>query len=392
MNKEKLKKFVNIKIVLNGLPIAYPISGVGRYTLELGRELEHLLGEGMVFWFGKESFGNGSNDPILEELLGKKRIQSYFRSLLRKIPGVRTWGHLRRSRQFRSFVKNIKPSLYHETNYALFDFEEGPTILTLYDLSFVRHPEWHPKDRVKYFERYCINQLSKIDAIITISDFSKQEIIHLLGIPAEKIFVTPLGVRQDFSPLARRMEELPQDYILFLGNIEPRKNLITLLEAYHALPKKMKESHPLVIAGASGWDTHDLKKAFYLFKMDESIILPGYIPQKYLPNLYKGASVFVYPSFYEGFGLPVIEAMACGVPVIASNTSSFPEIVGDAGILVNPYDSNELKEAIKHVLEDSQMSRNLSERGVNRAKLYTWGKCAKETVSVYETILGVKRG
>jgi alpha-1,3-rhamnosyl/mannosyltransferase len=380
-----------MKIVLNGLPVIYPISGVGRYTLELGRALEHLLGEGNIFWFGKELSGNGLNGPVSEDFIPRHRIQYSLKNILRKIPGTRTWMHLWRDRQFKSYVKEIKPSLYHETNYTPYSFEDGPTLITLYDLSFVKHPEWHPSERVKYFERYCIKQLPKVDAIITISEFSKKEIIDLLGIPSEKIFMTPLGVRQDCTPLVKQMEKLPQEYILFLGNLEPRKNLATLLEAYRSLPKKLKDRHPLVIAGASGWETHELKKALHLFKMEESPILPGYIPQKFLPNLYRGASVFVYPSFYEGFGLPVIEAMACGIPVIASKTSSFPEIVDGAGILINPYDPNELKEAIMQALEDSQIRRELSEKGLKRAKLFSWKKCASETLTIYEKILGVRK-
>jgi alpha-1,3-rhamnosyl/mannosyltransferase len=376
-----------MKIVLNGLPAVQPISGVGRYTLELGKTLENLLGRGKIFWFGKDWHNNGLNDSDAEEFISNDRIQNALRSLFRRIPGVRTSVRLWREHQFNSFVKSVRPSLYHETNYTPFSFEEGPTVITLYDLSFVRHPEWHPRDRVKYFERYCLKKLSKVDAIITISEFSKKEIINLLGIPSEKIYVTTLGVRQDCNPNVGGMERLPKEYILFLGNLEPRKNLIILLEAYRSLPKRLKERHPLVIAGASGWNTHELKNALHLSKRDETPILPGYIPQKYLPKLYGGASLFVYPSLYEGFGLPVIEAMACGVPVIASKTSSLPEVVGDAGVLFDPHDSNELEEAMMQVLDDGQLRIELSEKSLKRAKLFSWEKCAHETLAIYEKLL-----
>ncbi len=379
----------NMKVVLNGLHITYPISGVGRYTIELGRALESLLGDGKIFWFGKEYLGKALHHSAFEDGMPKHRILYILKRLLRKTPGKRTGIHLWRNYQFRSYVKNIKPSLYHETNYALFDFEEGPTLLTLYDLSFVRHPEWHPKDRVRYFEQYCLKQLSRVDAILTISEYSKKEIIELLRIDPQKIFITYPGVGPNFNPVGERMKDLPYPYILFVGSLEPRKNLDTLLQAYRSLPENIKKDFPLIITGAWGWSNRKKKVTQFCLK-DGSSLFTDYVPQAYLPNLYRGAKLFVYPSLYEGFGLPVLEAMASGVPVISSNISALPEVVGDAGILVNPYLVEELTEAIYSVLINESLQREMKRKGLERAKIFSWERCAKETIKVYEKVLDQK--
>jgi alpha-1,3-rhamnosyl/mannosyltransferase len=255
----------------------------------------------------------------------------------------------------------------------------------------VRHPEWHPIDRVKYLEKYLLKQLSKVDVIITISEFSKKEIVSLTEVNPDKVFVTPLGVDPSFSPGGDRIKGLPDQYILYVGNLEPRKNLPTLLTAFQSLPRHLKERHSLVIAGAKGWLSNGLRKVLHSFENDNNSILTGYVPQSHLPDLYRGASLFVYPSFYEGFGLPVIEAMACGVPVVASNTTSLPEVVGDGGILVNPYHPDELKEAMLKLLEDPGSRKEMAEKGLERAKLFSWEKCAHGTFAVYQKVLDAGR-
>jgi alpha-1,3-rhamnosyl/mannosyltransferase len=379
-----------MKILLNGLPVVYPISGVGQYTLQLGKALEALLGKEKVFWFGRDLSGDVYDSFSPEGFNSTKRIQHYLRKAVRKIPGLRAAVRIWRNYQFRSCVCRITPSLYHETNYTPFSFEGGPTVVTLFDLSFVRHPEWHPADRVRHFERYCLKQLSRVEAIITISEFSKKEIVSLLGTSPAKIHVTYLGVDKRFVPGGKGMEGLPKEYVLFLGNLEPRKNLVTLLQAYQSLPGNLRKRYPLVIAGASGWHTQELKKALHLIQDQEKPILMGYVPQKLLPDLYGGASLFVYPSLYEGFGLPALEAMACGVPVVASNTTSLPEVVGEAGIPTNPYDPDELRDAMGKLLENPDIRKEMSEKGLDRAKKFSWNRCALETVSVYEKVLGTK--
>lgn len=376
-----------MKILLNGLSVVYPISGIGQYTLQLGKALEALLGNGKVFWFGNNMSGYGLDISTHEGPNFTNRFQHHIKKDLREVPGLKILIHQWRNSQFRSYAQRVTPSLYHETNYTPFCFDWGPTIITICDLSFVRHPEWHPKDRVKHFEKFCLKKISQVEAIITISEFSRKEILNLLNIDPTQIHVTPLGVDQSFHPGKDRLEGLPNQYILFLGNLEFRKNLPRLITAYQSLPQPLRKRYSLVIAGVSGSHTHELKKALRLFQKGERPILTGYVSQGLLPDLYKGASLFVYPSLYEGFGLPVLEAMASGVPVITSDSTSLPEVVGDAGVLVNPNDVNHLKEAMMELLEDEKKRKEMIDKGIARAKLFSWDKCARQTLSVYEKVL-----
>ncbi|MFX0197455.1 MAG: glycosyltransferase family 4 protein [Candidatus Hodarchaeota archaeon] len=377
-----------MRVLLNGLSVVFPISGVGLYTLRLGKALGTLLGSGKIFWFGKSvpdcTHGFCDNKgPVSINHVGQN-----LKKDLRKIPGLKTLIHTWRNNQFRSYSRRVKPSLYHETNYAPFNFEYGPTVVTVCDLSFIRHPEWHPIDRVKYFENHCVKQISQVEAIITISEFSKGEILTLLNVDPAKISVTPLGVDRNFRPGKKRMQGVPDKYILYLGNLEPRKNLPALLTAYRCLPKKIRNIYPLVVSGARGWNTKKFDRTLRLFQKGEKLILTGYVPQGQLPELYRGASLFVYPSLYEGFGLPVLEAMACGVPVVASNRTSIPEVVGDAGVLIDPHDTSELRDAMLQLLDDEKLRGEMSEKGLERAKLFSWDKCAQETLAIYEKVLG----
>jgi len=376
-----------MKILINGLPMAYPISGVGQYTLQLGRALAGLLGPEKVFCFGRNiatpapgvSFSNGFEFS--------NWIPPNLTNILRKTPGLKPLVRLWRNQQFKSFVREIKPCLYHETNYAPFSFDAGPMLMTVYDLSFLRHPEWHPPDRVKYLQKYFLKQIDQAEAIITISEFSKKEIVELLNVDPDRIYVTLLGVGQNFTPAKGKLQTLPNEYVLFLGNLEPRKNLPTLINAYRSLPARLRDRYPLVIAGAKAWQTNEIDRAFRSLRKDEKIILTGYVHQAQIPDLYRGASLFIYPSLYEGFGLPVIEAMACGVPVLTSNTTSLPQVVAEAGVQVNPTDETALRQAMAELLEDGDLRCKLSEKGLQRVKQFSWEKCARETLRIYENIL-----
>ncbi len=345
------------------MSIVYPISGVGQYTLQLAKGLEDLLGPGNIFWFGKKAAQDSAAPSHNKNSLFADQVRYVFKNQLRKIPGLTTSIHEWRNHRFKSHVRQLRPSLYHETKYVPFHFDQGPTLVTIYDLSFVRHPEWHPADRVKYFERYCLKKLPQVDAVITISEFSKREIMDLLNLPPDKITVTLLGVDRVFTPGRQRVPGLPERYILSLGNLEPRKNLPVLVHAYASLPGDLQERYPLVIAGARAWHHHELNKTLSSLERKGKIILTGYIPQDVLPHLYKNASLFVYPSLYEGFGLPVLEAMASGVPVITSNTTSLPEVVGDAGLLVDPQSIDALREGMSRLLADDDMREDFSKKG-----------------------------
>jgi len=234
--------------------------------------------------------------------------------------------------------------------------------------------------------------------IITVSEYSRQDICATYGIAPERITVTPEAVAAQFAPITsaselqnvRRKYGIERDYLLALGSIQPRKNLVRLIEAYAYL----RESHPsrelplLVIAGKRAWLENEVFRVAKTSAASRDVIFTGYVPDSELPALYSGALCFIYPSYFEGFGLPPLEAMKCGTPVIAGNRTSLPEVIGDAGILIDPYDQKDLASAIANLIFNKELRRDLSARGLVRARAFNWRTTAKLTLQVYQQARG----
>jgi alpha-1,3-rhamnosyl/mannosyltransferase len=261
--------------------------------------------------------------------------------------------------------------------------------MTIYDLSLVKFKHCHPIDRVRLFERHFYKRVDVVDHFITISEFVRQEIIETFHISPEKVTAIPLAVEKFFTrkpepEVSRYKQEkgLPNRYILTVGTHEPRKNIATLIRAL----AHTKEKYTLVSIGWSGWLNSEFHQEVRKLNMEERIICLGHVPDDELVLLYNGASLMVYPSLYEGFGLPILEAMACGCPVICSNTSSMPEVAGDAAILVSPEDEMALAEAIDHVMEDEKLSQQLVKSGYSRASEYNWNITAQRTMSIFKAV------
>ncbi|MCS7231963.1 MAG: glycosyltransferase family 1 protein [Elusimicrobiota bacterium] len=265
--------------------------------------------------------------------------------------------------------------------------------LTLHDLIGVRIPENNLSlfSRL-YWGKYLPILAKTVDIIITVSQHSKYDIMELLKIDEKNIVVIYLAAGKEFRvindeegiknvKIKYNIAENP--YVLYVGNIEYRKNLFRLVKVWESLSIPYK----LVIVGSKTKFSEMLMKYIVEKNLKKRIVLTGYVPINDLVLLYNGASLFVYPSLYEGFGLPVIEAMSCGVPVVTSNTSALPEVVGDAGIMVNPLNSEELQSAIIKVLTDNVLHRNLRKKGLERAKMFSWEKTAKETLKVYKMLM-----
>ena len=240
--------------------------------------------------------------------------------------------------------------------------------------------------------------MKDVDKIITISDFTKNELINYTNISPNKIKTIYLGVDNQFKQLSSkeiediRMEyKLPNSYILYVGSEQSRKNFISIIKALYNLKKKYNlKDLKLIKAGRSQIHDSQRNKIFDLIKelnLEKDIIFTNYVSEEYLVKLYNAADIFVYPSLYEGFGLPPLEAMACGCPVITSNTSSLPEVVGDAGIMINPYDIDSLTESIHKILADNDLKKELSKKSLERAKFFNWKKTADQTLEVYEEVL-----
>jgi glycosyltransferase involved in cell wall biosynthesis len=233
------------------------------------------------------------------------------------------------------------------------------------------------------------------EAVIAVSESTKRDALQLFGLPQEKVIAIPNGVDdrmksiQDHGAIEalRQRYDLPKKMLLFLGTLEPRKNILTLLEAYALLRQRPTVSHELVIAGGQGWYYEEIYQAVERLGLEGSVRFPGYVPDEELPLWYNAADLFVYPSLYEGFGLPPLEAMACGTPVVVANTSSLPEVVGDAGLMVDPHDPQALAEAIYSVLSNPVRHQRLAEAGQARARNFSWRTTAKKTAALYHRVL-----
>lgn len=263
-------------------------------------------------------------------------------------------------------------------------------IITFHDLSFEYFPEFFPwRKRFWHASLSPETRARQAKKIIAVSQSTKDDLVKLYGLPEKKIKVVYSGVGDEFKKIpaetcraVKKKYNLPDNFILYFGTIEPRKNLVGLIEAYEIFRQKLGPGNApsLVIAGQVGWFYKKTMLAAQQSVYAKDIIFTGFVEPVDKAYLFNLAALFVYPSFFEGFGFPPLEAMACGVPVICSHTSSFPEVVGDAALMVDPYNFEELAWAIKEVRQDNNLRADLISRGLERVKNFSWDKCAKETL------------
>ncbi|MBI3695127.1 MAG: glycosyltransferase family 4 protein [Acidobacteria bacterium] len=276
--------------------------------------------------------------------------------------------------------------LFHITHHLLHPPPRVKLTSFVHDPTPLLMPEFHTASNVRYFRHFVADILPRLAGVIVPSYAVKKDLVERTGVPEERVTVIPHGVDQGFFPPGplesmRRVYDLPDHYILSLGTREPRKNLATLFEAYRLLPEDLRRAHPLVVAGASGWK---LKLA----PAPEVRVL-GYVQPETLPLLYNRAAAFVFPSLYEGFGMPLLEAMAAGAPVITSNVSAMPEVVAEAGLTVDPRSPSELARAMERLLTDPELARSLTEKGIRRAREFTWEKTALATKAFFERMVSL---
>jgi glycosyltransferase involved in cell wall biosynthesis len=266
-----------------------------------------------------------------------------------------------------------------------------PSVVTIHDLAFLAFPEQYPAAQVRYLKSMTAASARRARRVITVSQFTADDVAARLSIPQEKIRAIPNGVSEAFYPRSpervaafRLMNDLPEAFILFVGTLQPRKNLIGLLRAFARVPEDVRI--PLFVVGAPGWMYSDIFDEVERLGISGDVRFPGYASSELLPLWYSAATAFVYPSYYEGFGLPVLEAMACGTPVITSNVSSLPEVVGDAGITVSPGDVQAIADAIERLLRDTELRESLVSAGQKQSRQFSWAATAEQTVSVYREI------
>jgi glycosyltransferase involved in cell wall biosynthesis len=267
-------------------------------------------------------------------------------------------------------------------------------VVTIYDLSFVTHPEFHMEANVRHCLAGTREAIERADAILAISEHTRQDLVERMGASPSRVVVTPLAhdssLRRVTDPArldeVRRRYGLPERFILFVGTLEPRKNIARLIEAYAALPGTVRRQTGLVIAGGKGWLSDTMRDEVTRRGLGDCVRFIGYVRPEDIAALYSLAAVFAYPSLYEGFGLPVLEAMACGTPVLTSNLSSLPEVAGDAAFLVSPTDRGAIADGLHQLLDDAALAATLTARGLEWSARFSWDRCARETLAVYESL------
>lgn len=318
--------------------------------------------------------------------LGRRFKLALWNRVLRRLPLVAP--ALRDSQKwaFRESARSSGAGLYHEPNFIAMPFE-GPVVVTVHDLSVLRHPETHPAERVRFMSDNMGESLHRADRIVTVSEFVRQEVIEVFGsVVAHKTMAIHNGVSDHFQPWsqARAQETLARhdlvygQYLLALGTLEPRKNLVNLLKAYRLagpLP-------PLVLVGDTGWEGQALKDATHAYR-DLPIRVLGYLPQEDLPFVVAGARMMCYPSFYEGFGLPLVEAMASGVPVLSSTARALTEVLAGSGLQAEAMDIDGLAAGLRRLHEDEAFRRACMEGGLQRARQFSWRKTAAQLSGLY---------
>jgi glycosyltransferase involved in cell wall biosynthesis len=267
-----------------------------------------------------------------------------------------------------------------------------PWIVTIYDLSFMKFPESFNAATRIYLAYAVRDSLRRADRVIAISESTKRDLVAHFGVKPNKVRVVYCGVDPAFAPSRDSMDirtkySLPDKFILFLGTIEPRKNIVRLIRAYARAKREAKLMHRLVLVGARGRKYAEMDRAAQEERVENDVMFIGYAPQEEIAAWYRAADLFVYPSLYEGFGLPPLEAMAYGTPVVTSNASSLPEVVGDAALLVAPDDERALADAIVRAVSDRALREEMIARGIAQAKRFSWTRAARETVDLYREVL-----
>jgi alpha-1,3-rhamnosyl/mannosyltransferase len=377
-----------MKLAVNARPLLGPVTGIGRYLRELMQAVERGGRFAPAYFYPTHWSRNldGAAGPAARP------------GLVRALRSMRALRPLLRSIQRRNFVAGLRRdefAFYFEPNYIPFA-TDLPTIITIHDLSHLRHPETHPVGRVRELTRELPAAIDKAACILAVSEFTRREISAVFGTAPERIVSTPLGVDARFFPRTAdatrtclaSLDLTHGRYFLAVGTLEPRKNLTTTVDAHARLPQRVRAAYPLVVAGMSGWRHGAISRRLDMARSRGDVRLLGHVGDEALPSLYAGAAMLTYPSLYEGFGLPPLEAMASGVPVAVSNCASLPEVVGDAGILIDPHDVEGLTAAMLRTVEDTRFAGDLRMRGIARAQTFTWERCAALTMESWDRVAG----
>lgn len=388
-----------MKILINLNSLKVPLTGIGHYTKNIVKELlksEHELSAICGSSILKKEEISFYLDSFETEIGSKKSgLKSKAVELIRSIPGAYFIKHKLLSFKLRNTMKSLSNEgyVYFEPSFVPLEYD-GKIITTVHDLSFISYPEFHPEERVKYLTSMLGRTVEKSDLIMVDSDFIAGELNTCYSKNSDKVKTLYLGVDESFSPESLNsdlmtLEELnlkKDGFILSVGTLEPRKNLVRMLKAYVDLPQELRKAYPLVIVGDKGWKNSELESILSPLIANGEVRQIGYVNNDTLRCLFRSAAVFAYPSLYEGFGLPVIEAMSSGTPVLTSGVGATKEVAGQSACLVDPLCIDSISEGLLKLLSDKDLRGSMREGGLLRAKQYSWKKCSDELIKYMEEL------
>ncbi len=378
-------------VIVNAIPLRTRLTGVGRYTYDTAAALTTLNVAEMHYWYAyvskrllngeyPEYMFHGKLSWLNEILL---RPNSFSLRVIRKLHSI--WAKHKGKQSF---------DLYWEPNFIFLDeIESRKAVLTIHDFSFHIHRQWHPKDRLAYFDTHFWRTLPRANHVVAVSEFVRGECIEYAKLDPDTVHVVHNGIdHQQFRVLdtsilqeTKARLQLPDRYILCVGTVEPRKNVAGLVKAYDMLPEKVKKDCTLVLAGDTGWAREYLRDVVEANK--DYIQFLGYVDQQDLPAVYNLATLFAYPSYYEGFGIPPVEAMACGTPVLVSTIEPLKEVCGDAAHFVDAWQIEDIAAGLEKLATDDAYAATLREKGLERCQRYTWEATARGHWDVFSKAL-----
>jgi alpha-1,3-rhamnosyl/mannosyltransferase len=379
-----------MKIIISTESIKYPLTGIGRYTLELVQQLQNAPEIDELLFFNHLNIQRELPPTAAAATNNLKTKVSWLKKQPQVIDLYRILFPIAQGRALKKYREDY---IYHGPNFYL-PANFSRSVVTFHDISTFTCPQFHPAERVRFMQKSLRSSIKRCAKIITDSEFTRQEVAQFFNYPLHNIHAISLGYAADFyprneeetQPLMHKLGLKYQQFTLYVGTIEPRKNIGALLDAYEMLPVALRKQYPLVLCGHEGWNSEDLHHRFQQAAQQGWLKYFGYLANEDLPLLYASARAFAFPSFYEGFGLPVVEAMASGVPVICSNVSSLPEVAGAAALTCAPQDVHSLSAHLQRSLEDESWRLNAREAGLKQAQTFSWEKCAQETADVYRAL------
>ncbi|MDH6147168.1 MULTISPECIES: glycosyltransferase family 4 protein [Paraburkholderia] len=398
---EKHNSDAQLDIAMGGRALLTPLTGIGQYASHLAREFVQL-GHSVRFFYGTHwsSSSEGGGASPSAGAMGMRSWRTVAAAGVKRfarkyLPGTyRFMPHVEQHRFDSGIRRQRAPQIYHDPNFIPFRFR-GPTVITAHDVSWVRYPEYHPAPRLALLRANFPRALERADRVIVVSDFVRDELQACFPVASDKIKVVQNGVSTRFQPhssdttrdVLNRHGLVHGQYFAAVGTLEPRKNLHTALAAHARLPAAVRRRFPLTLIGVDGWLTDSLDVAIEPGLREGTVRKLGYVSDDEIPLLTAGALAIVYPSVYEGFGLPVVEAMASGVPVLCSTAQALREVAGDACIMRDPADVDGFTEAMQALLDDGALRDRLIAAGSTRARCFSWQRTADETLAVYRQIV-----